>query len=299
MSIFRLQSQLQKISLLLFIMIFGAGGALLAGLSFAGSQSSPIGFADYCSLESNNTVIYGWAHDEDAPAGSAPSVTIQLSNGKSITVPTDRAGYRDSQINQYVSAKGYATSSVYGFRAQFSDSYKGTAPSISGTILNYGAGGNVELGINDIYGPVDGSSLPYFPERQIPDSCLATAPAAAPSPLKPAPRPATRPASPSSPTTPPAPTIASDADATVSPGTLAANFVVPAGNAALIRINYGTVDGTLTNGSQEVLPEAGNATIKLTGLQPKTQYFYQINRLNADKSVTISSSSSSFTTPRL
>ncbi len=317
---FKIKNKFHRLYLSFFMLIIGVGGSLLIGLSFA-SPPNPEGFADYCSLEANNTVIYGWAHDEDAPAGDAPSVNIRLSTGKSITVTSSRAGYRDAEINQDLSARGLRTSSVYGFRAVFTGVYKGSAPTISGTILNYGPGANTSLAIND-FRLVNGN--PNFPGKKIPDVCLGTVPTT-PTPQPPTPQPPTpQPPTPTNPTTPRPPTttatprppttprapspvpplatplipISADANASVTPGTSIVSIVAPAGNAAILQIAYGTSDGTFNDASEDAPINAGsgNATVKLFNLQPKTQYFYQIRRFNADKTAGSSSATATFTT---
>lgn len=297
----KLPKKIQNRNLVFFTLIFGAVGALLLGLTFAGTNPNPTGFADYCTLEGNNTVIYGWGHDDDAPSGAAPSVTIRLGAGASVTVPTDRSGYYDSLINQYLSNQGYTTSDTYGFRAQFSGIYKGSSPTIDGTVLNYGDGTDDILHIN-----TSGNVAPYsnFSGGKVPDACLANAPvpvlpqptpSSVPKPVpKPAPRPAPRP--PQQPASASPPSISSEANATATVGTFVANLVVPTGNANIISINYGTTEGSLSSSSAEAIPDGDNAMLSLTGLQPKTLYYYQINRLNTDKTTTSVSPTKTFNT---
>jgi hypothetical protein len=144
---------------------------------------APYGYADYCTLEGTNTVIYGWAYDPDASANNDPSVTLSL-NTVSKTVPTDQAGYRDAAINTWIDTyrKGDAKPGSYGFKAVFSGLSKSTIYNVSGTAINVGGGANAVLHIND-GGYVDGDPTKIsFIANQIPQECLPGTPAVATTP---------------------------------------------------------------------------------------------------------------------
>lgn len=272
----------QKYTLaLIFIAVFGVAGALLIRLSFA-APPNPEGYADFCYLEGGSTVIYGWAHDDDAPAGPNPSVSLLLSTGQTTTVPTDRAGYRDAGINQDIVLRGYTPSSVYGFRAVFNGVYKGSSPTISGTVLNYGPGSNVNLTIND-FRIVDGNPN-NFPGKKIPDACLASVPVPVSQPPAPAPKPrAIRPTTPRPPSSPAPPaTLSTNSDATVTAGTLVASLLIPNGNAEKILISYGTSSETLDKLSDTVAITPDATGVILSKLKPLTTYYYKITRLKND-----------------
>ena|GEM_PF-1759531 len=144
---------------------------------------APYGYADYCTLESTNTVIYGWAYDPDATAVTDPTVTITI-NGVSKTVPTDQAGYRDAAINTWIDTyrAGNIKPGTYGFRAVFSGLSKSSVYNISGTVINVGGGTNAPLHIND-GGYVDGDPTKIsFIANQVPSECLSGTAAVATTP---------------------------------------------------------------------------------------------------------------------
>jgi cell division septation protein DedD len=201
---------------LLFVGGFALIGSLLLLIGFAASPD-PIGFADSCYLDGTTTVVRGWAHDDSAGSGPDPAVQITVA-GKTAAVPTSIANYRQAEIDAALSSNGYTPASVYGFEARFTGLNKGTAPVISGTILNVGPGANAPLGINTFnQGAAPGGSI-FQQGNVVPDSCLASVPSPAPAAPKSTPTPTTKkrattpsPA-PASPTpTPPAPTTQSQA----------------------------------------------------------------------------------------
>lgn len=155
---------------------FAVVGASLYAFSSAATVDNPTGTADYCRLENNITAIYGWAHDNQAKANSNPKVQVVVGT-QSVTVNTSINGYRDNAINDYLTSNGYTPTSQYGFKASFSGIYKGSAPNISGTIINNGAGANKALRVNT------GTTIPnaanggaYFANNKVPDACLPSRP---------------------------------------------------------------------------------------------------------------------------
>lgn len=282
----KLPGKIQKPTLVLFVLLFGIGGALLIKISSA-SVPNPDGYADYCYLEGNNTVIYGWAHDDDAPAGDAPYVIVRLSTGQSATVPTNIGGYRDAEISQDMAAKGHTTSSIYGFKAVFSGVYKGSAPGISGTIVNYGAGADSNLGIN-YFRIVDGNPN-NFPDQKVPDACLPSAPVPVipqPTPTpQPSPQPLTRTTTPR-PVTKPTPAspaaLTSDADAAPTIGSLVTSLLIPNGNAEKIQVIYGLAADKLDMSSDQIAVTPDTTSVLLSKLKPDSTYYYQLIRLKND-----------------
>lgn len=289
--------------------LYGFGVATLAATAFAGEiisqhgtgfaattyNHNPVGYADYCALENGNTVIYGWAHDPDAPAGAYPKISVTVGT-TTTTIPTDRAGYRDAAVNSYLQSHypGAPTSSIYGWRLQLGGLYKGTSYKLSGTILNYGSGSNFDMYVHQSNGLDGDASKLGFPGSAVPDGCLADKPAPAPSPTPtptPTPRKTTKPA----PATPAAPTLSSDANATVTAGSYAATLTVPNGNAAKVHLTYGIDLVNNPTTSQDQNTTGDNTTITLDGLQPHMTYTYQIVRSDASGHTTTSAAATFMT----
>lgn len=291
---FRQRAPFIKYGVLVFVMAgVGIAGAHLLGISSAATSYShnPIGTADYCVLEGNTTVLYGWAHDPDAPAGALPNVLVVVGN-TSMTVPTNQAGYRDSAINTYITTTypGMPTSSVYGWRLALNGLYKGTTNKVAGTLINYGTGVSTVLPVNSsTY--VGGT---YFTSsKTIPDACLANAPTPAPTPTPtptPAPVPApskTNPKTPvksSAPAATPAPASAADASLTI--GTSAVSLKIPADNATTVRVQYGLASTTLDQTTVDQATNGADTTVSLTGLAAKTAYSFQIVRTQGTQTAT-------------
>src|SRR5664279_1122076 len=93
----------------------------------AAYSGNPVGYADYCQVVNGATVIGGWAHDPQAAAGALPNVTVKVTGQPAKTVPSSIAGYRDAPINSFLTAKGIAKSSVYGWTATYVGLYKGNS----------------------------------------------------------------------------------------------------------------------------------------------------------------------------
>lgn len=185
----------KKNRFLVFILCFGILGVVLLKLSLAADLEHPLGYADSCALVGNNTIIKGWVHDNDAVGtpGALPTLRITLSNGSYVDVSSNVSNYRETQIDNFLLSYNRPASDVYGFEASFANLYKDTAYGISGRIKNVGAGADQDLWINSS-GPVDGGSLPYFTNNQIPSACLGTRPAPAPTtPSTPNPTPTPQP----------------------------------------------------------------------------------------------------------
>jgi|GEM_PF-5508599 len=143
----------------------------------------PYGYLDYCKLENNETVLYGWAHDVDAQKSALPNVQVTITYGpngsKSLTttVPTNISGYRDAAINTWI--KTYrstqpAGQGMYGFKVTLKDLYKGQKYAPTGVVINSGQGANVSLRINTTT-RVDGNSP--IVNGAVPDACMITKPA--------------------------------------------------------------------------------------------------------------------------
>ncbi len=292
------------------LIIAALGVRLLGGGASAATYShNPFGYADSCALEGSSTVLYGWAHDPDAPAGSYPTLSIKVGSSTT-TVPTDRAGYRDSVINQYINGNypGMPTSSVYGWRLSLTGLYKGSKYIVSGTINNYGTGANGTLAINASHNIDGNTAKPYFnSDRSIPDACLSTAPLPAPSPPPtggggtttptptPSKPPASKPATGSTATpTPAGPTLSDAADSTITAGTGAVKMEFPVGNASSLYVVYGTQPANLSFTSNGAVIDGDQASVTLTGLDAQTTYTYQIVRTLNGQSTT--STASTFVT---
>ena len=162
-------------------------------------ENNPFGVADYCRLEGSNTVIYGWAHDSQAGSGNNPYVNITVGSSV-VRSATDIDGYRNAEIDAYLSKNNYKTAAGYGFKASFSGIYKGSSPGISGTITNIYAGADQALRINQAT-PIKGGPPDkfYFGNNKVPDACLPSRPVVQPPAPTPAPAPAPTPAPPSNP----------------------------------------------------------------------------------------------------
>ncbi|HEX8226368.1 MAG TPA: hypothetical protein VF572_00705 [Candidatus Saccharimonadales bacterium] len=294
-----------SIGLMVASLVIGLGSRLIN--TGAAATINPYGYADSCRLEGTSTVIYGWAADPNATSLTQPSVTVQAGT-QSVTTATTLGGYRDAPIHGWIDARrpGDPKPGTYGYRAVFNGLYKGTSNTVSGTALNVGAGANTTLGINrttagDATNQISGSpfingvvpdvcmpSRPVAPTPPPPAPAPVPAPAPAPTPV-PAPAPAPRPSTPTprpgtpAPTPSPAavPAPSAEADATVTAGTLAARITVPAGNASKIRIAYGGNPVVLDKTTEDEQIQGSDLTITLTGLNPSSNYSYQIIRTNS------------------
>ncbi len=141
----------------------------------------PVGYADSCVLSGNNTIIYGWAYDDNASTNDGrPRVTTRLNGGSAVTDDTDRS-YRNSQINSYLDTFSHgnrARDNRYGFAITYSGLTRGNTYNLSGTVLDVGPGSNQALGINTSSSPPSGgvSGSSGFPGSRIPDACLPNIP---------------------------------------------------------------------------------------------------------------------------
>lgn len=248
------------------------------------ASANPYGSADYCALENNTTVIYGWAADPDARALSQPAVNLTVGNVK-VTANTNRADYRDEAVTDWIRANrtGDPAPGAYGFRAAIPGIYKGTRHRISGTVLNEGRGANTILNVNRI-SAVDGvSKRLFFMDGVIPQACLAevgTEPSATAvvSLLNPA-----------------ASAPLARAESRVVSGTLAAEIRLDTADTAFARLQYGR-DSQAMDRLTPPQPVGGSeAVILLDGLNPATTYSYQVIRKDR-KGKEIVSDIGSFTT---
>ncbi len=149
------------------------------GSSCAGPiPTEPIGFIDSCIVSGRNVVLYGWAYDNDG-GGAQPQVSV-TATGQTAQLVNSSDDYRSGDINTFLdgSNSGNATrDNRYGFQVTYSGMTKGNTYSVSGTVLNFGAGSNKTLGINVESGfPTNGiSGSSGFPGNTIPDACLPPA----------------------------------------------------------------------------------------------------------------------------
>ncbi len=282
--------------------MFGGIGTYFLRASFAASYSSnPTAYADYCALENDHTVLYGWAYDPESNAGDQPYVTVKVGSG-SWTLASNISTYRVAQVNSWIDTyyAGAPKMGTYGWRLEISGLYKGTSQPVSGTVTNVGAGANTTLQVNDNFTfPGEGAAKTIFTTaKKVPDACLATAPAPTPTPT-PTPAPTTTTPKTTTPktttpktstpktTTPAAPTLSGEADATVTPGTTVATLSIPAGNATSLYVRYGTDADSLDRSSEVQKISGATATVQLENLTGKTTYTYQIVR-TLDKQTTTS-----------
>ena len=285
----------KRVGLAIIVVLSTAtAGHYYTSTSSAAYPHDPVGRVDSCALEAGATVLYGWAHDTDAPAGPDPTLIVS-GNGsgvsKSVSTASDIAGYRDASVNAYLRLKfpGLPTSSIYGFKVSFGTIYTDQTVIVSGLIRNTGGGNNSVLDVNTVTNVDSDASKPYFINSRIPAACLSarpiapipaapSAPVPSPAPV-PAPRPIPKPISKPAPNLSTPPIILSAAsDAVVAIGSLGASLKIPAGNATSIRVLYGT-DPIIPNiASPDTAAQDGNATIELKNLLPRTQYTYQIVR---------------------
>lgn len=134
-----------------------------------------IAYVDSCILRGSETVLFGWAYDNNSTNSNDPRVRINVSGQPDQTVTSER-DYRSAQINPFLTANGFGTDARdnrYGFEAVYSGLSRGTTHSVSGTALNVGAGPNQPVRING--GAVPGGGVPgssTFPNgTTIPDAC--------------------------------------------------------------------------------------------------------------------------------
>lgn len=278
--------------------IFSVTGLQIARQTSA-ATTNPYGAADYCMLENNQTVIYGWGADPDATSLTQPSVILNV-GGKAATVQTNRANFRDAKINEWIdqNRRGDPKPGTYGYRAVFSGLYKGTRNTITGTVVNEGPGSSVVLGINNFYHTDGDTSRPFFANNVIPEACLATAPAPPVTPppgsgppppqqpqvvTPPAQTPPKQPATPKpaapAPTPAPQPVVqkvTNSADAAVTSGTLAAEVRLQTAGVVSVMVRYGVTAASLDQYTNFQPTTGGETIVKLTSLKAATKYYYQV-----------------------
>lgn len=285
-------------------------GSLLLGNSFAAYSHSPIGNVDSCTFSNGTTNVYGWAHDPDAAAGALPQVRLTLSGAGTQTLNTDSAfntTYREGSINKYLTERGIPTSRLYGYRASFSNLYKGGTYKPSGTVLNVGAGSDSTMSVT-VNDPVDDSNKPFFKDGKVPDGCLATRSATPPpTPATPTPTPTTPPPTPAPTPTPapkPTPTPArattnptpakvnqqavapvATADGAIENVSLttksnSASFNIKSSTSAILKLEYNTANGGLTQTSGDTPVTNQEAIIAIKDLAPATEYQYKVTGTN-------------------
>jgi hypothetical protein len=283
--------------------LFAFIGVKMLNASFA-ATINPYGAIDYCALENNVTTIYGWASDPNAGSLALPNVTISA-GGVAGKAATNRANYRDFYVHKYIDSfkPGDPKPGTYGFRAQLPNLFKGGNYTVAGVAENVGPGANTALSVNRSSG-LDGdtSKATFGGTATLPAACLANRPAPAPSPA-PAPAPAPTPSPVTRPVPRPIPTAptpvnpadpGADADAAVTAGTLAVQLKIPAGNATKVHVVYSRSATALDQTSPDIDTNGTDTIHLLTGLTPRTTYYYQIIRSNNTK--TVPSTTASFTT---
>lgn len=294
-----------------------------APVTYADYNHNPIGVANDCRYVNGYTVITGWAHDPDAPAGAYPQVDVRVGTSAQ-RVGSSLSGYHDTLINNYLTQVRPATphSSVYGFRAQYTGLYKGSSYSISGTILNYGSGtANAALQVDTTSNNVDGMATPsgsyaFTATKTLPDACLAPKPVTPTPTPTPTPSPSPTPTPTQSPSPKPTPTTTtrssgsstptssssgntstnsggqkSDANGTAQAGTLSAKISVPSEGAASTYLLYGTNADNLDQSSDTVSFGTDPTDVSLSGLEARTKYYYQIVRTSPKDEIGTSSTS--------
>lgn len=278
--------------------VMGAGLQLVKPSLAAGIN--PYGFADYCTYQSGiGTVVYGWAADPNAISTNDPAVLVTVA-GHTQRLQAN-LNYRTTPINAYIDKyhSGDPKPGVYGWRANYSGLYKGSVYSISGTIINVGAGTDQPLNINKMTVDGDTSKTLFTSNNTLPDTCLAARPALPPPPPAPAPAPTPAPPRPTptpsptptpipkprpSPTATPtpasaaAPPLSADTNAHVTTGTMAVLMTIPAGNAALLHVTYGTDPHALSSSTADQSTNGTDSIVSLLNLKPSTTYTYHIVR---------------------
>lgn len=248
---------------------------------------NPYGYIDSCKLENNITAIYGWAADPNSRYLEQPNMNITIA-GVTVVGKTNRAAYRDAAINKWIDKyrPGDPKPGTYGYRVEFSGLYRGESYTIKGVATNYGPGAGQYMTVNT-QGPTDGNPANYFfAGGKVPDACLAAKPVASPpappptqkpTPVIISPKPKPSPA----PVAPPPPVISTDPAVSATAGSVTAKLTVVAGNAAKVKIIYGTSADVLDKTSEELPTNSDETTITLNKLAPLMTHFYQVIRTDA------------------
>lgn len=280
-------------AVLMLTAVFLTASTAKAPLTLADYNHSAHGVVNYCTIANGVTTIHGWVHDPDAPAGNLPTATVTVGTSTQ-TVNSGVSNYHDSLINSYLNKEWptMPTSKIYGYVASFSGLYQGTAYAVSVTANNYGVGSSNVTRKDTVSVNYDGITGPNLlnADGTLPNSCLN------PKPVTPTPTPTPTP----SPT--PTPTgggssgggqsggssssvgsstssgVNSPADGSVAAGTLNALVSVPSDGAVSAYVLYGDSPDNLGSSSNSADLSSGSANIDLEGLQPKTDYYYQIVR---------------------
>ncbi|MDB5181734.1 MAG: hypothetical protein JWP13_497 [Candidatus Saccharibacteria bacterium] len=259
--------------------VFAVVGVRVANTTSA-ATANPYGSADYCTIENNATVLYGWAADPDASSLSAPAVSLIVGD-RTVTAQTNRANYRDTSVANWIQAnrRGDPLPGSYGFKISLPGLYQGTQIPLSGTVLNEGGGSNTILTINNT-APIDGDGTKhFFKDNLIPEACLVPAPIPSQTASTPS---TTAPSLPS-----PKAATATSAGAVALAGTMAAELKIRTDNTATVRVTYGKNPANLDLSSPDMPVSGAETTIPLTGLTPATTYAYRIIRTDvASKKVT-------------
>lgn len=147
---------------------------ILPNYALCQTNENPIGYIDSCSQSGGQTVIYGWAYDDNSANANQPQVSVNV--GGTVQTVDSPYDYRSAQINPFIDSAGYgnrARDNRYGFRVTYSGLTRGNSYAISGTVINVGNGSNQAIGINIGGPPAGGGGGGYgFPGNVIPQECL-------------------------------------------------------------------------------------------------------------------------------
>lgn len=235
----------------LFLVLLAGSSLIPTNTVEAAYTDDPMGYLDSCSVTADGyTVLYGWVHDANALSGNFPQAYIEVSNYGYFTVDTYITGYRDAQINAWINSQvpGTPAGNTYGFIAYLAGLAKGGTYAVSGLAVNYGAGTNRPLGINNL-GYVDGDSTkPYFPGSVIPQSCIYTPPPPTPVPTA-TPTPPPTP----NPTTPPP-------SATATPKPTSSATPKPTSNTPVVTVKPNQTSGTAPSNATIITPQQASDT---------------------------------------
>jgi len=138
-------------------------------------HSSPVAYLDSCELDpvTGDTILYGWAYDNDANAVDKPDVKISVSGKPTKTVGSGK-DYYPNRINQRLNDKGFgnnARDGKYGWEVRYGDLDVDTDYTVSGIVIDVATGGsNKPVRINQWNVATDKEEN-NFPGKKIPDGC--------------------------------------------------------------------------------------------------------------------------------
>lgn len=143
--------------------------------AYTGGDNKVDGYIDYCTLENNKTVLYGWAYDSaNGATDEKPLVKLKVGSNDYDAAPTDRLNYRTEDINDYLDfnringARGTAQTSKYGFRKEVSSS--GT---VSGKIISTYHSQETIIKVN-VWKDFGAGKFKFGSGGMLPSGCLPT-----------------------------------------------------------------------------------------------------------------------------